>query len=61
LACGPEVDQGFQAGEQAGQGGEDEGLQRRNHPGFGRAQVGFRTDSGRDGGDLRCEGGWGCC
>jgi len=52
LARGPEVDEGFQAGEQAGEGGEDEGVQGRDQPGLGGGAVGLRPQLRREGGEV---------
>ena len=57
LAGLPEVEQIFEPGEQAGEGGENQGVQSRDHPGLRGALVGFGTDGGGDGASLCGQGG----
>ncbi len=57
LAGAPEGEDLLKAGEQAQQGGDDEGMHRGNHP-MARGQVVRRsTESGRDGREVLGEGG----
>ena len=56
LAGPPEGEHLFQAGEQARQGGEDEGVQRRNHPGAGGLVIGLGAQAGGDAGDVLGQG-----
>ena len=44
----PELDEVFQAGDEAGQGGQNQGVQGRDHPGLSRLMAGFGTDGGGD-------------
>ena len=57
LAGLPEGDEVFEAGEQAGEGGEDEGVQRRDHARLGGAVFGCGVQVGGDTGDLDGQGG----
>jgi len=58
LAGAPEVEQVAEAGQQAGEAGENEGVQRRDRPGplgeVGGLAVGFRAQGGQEAG-----GAWG--
>ena len=53
LAGLPEVDEMLQAQEQPGQAGQNEGVQRRDHPGLGGMMVGLGTHGGGDGRDMK--------
>ena len=55
----PEGEEVVEAGEQAGEGGEDEGVQCRDHPGLGRVVVGLGAEFGMDAGDVLGQEGWG--
>jgi len=57
FAGSPEGQHGFELGEQAGEAGENEGVQSRHRPGLGGAIVGFGAESCQDAGDLL--GQWG--
>ncbi len=52
LAGLPEDEDGFQAGEQAGEGGENQGVQGRHQSSLVCVMVGLGADRGGDGGDL---------
>ena len=52
----PEPDHVGEAGEQVGETGEDEGVQRCHRPGLGGAQVGLGLDAGGEAGDLVGQG-----
>ena len=57
-AGGPKRDEMFQAGEQAGECCEDEGVQRGDYPGPGGLFLGQGAQIGADGGDSGGQG-WG--
>jgi len=61
LAGLPECQHGFKPGEQAGEAGENEGVQCRHRPGLGGVIVGFGAEPGEDAGDLQGQWGWGIC
>lgn len=44
----PELDEVFQAGHEAGQSGQNQGVQCSDHPGLCGAMAGFGTDGGGD-------------
>ncbi len=56
LAGLPEADEVFEAVEQAGEGGEDEGVQRRDDAGFGIVAIDLRTDASGEAGDVVGQG-----
>jgi hypothetical protein len=59
-AFGPEANHVLQPGDDAGEGGEDEGLDGRDDPCLGRAQCGLGIDVGPHGGhEGRERRGWG--
>ena len=58
LAGLPELDQLLQAGEQAREGSQNEGVQDRHQPGRGGVVVGLRPHVGGNAGDVLGQG-WG--
>jgi len=52
LARRPEGDDVVEAGDQAGQGVQNEGVQGRDQPGLGGVVSGVRADTGQQGGGL---------
>jgi len=52
----PEGDHLLQAGEQAGEGGKYQGVQRRDQAGLGGAEVGFGTHGGGEAGGVLGQG-----
>jgi hypothetical protein len=55
----PEENEVLQAGEQAGEHGQDQGVQRRDQPGTGGFLCGHRTHVGGHAGDKGGQGGVG--
>ncbi len=58
-AGAPEGDHAVQAGDDADEEGENQGVQRRDQAGFGGQTVGLRAQLGQEAGDARVQGGWG--
>ncbi len=56
LAGCPKLHEAFEAADQAGEGGEDEDVQRRNHPVAGGLLVGLGADVGQKAGDVLGQG-----
>ncbi|MCC6717815.1 MAG: hypothetical protein IT555_08025 [Acetobacteraceae bacterium] len=52
----PEGEDVFEAGEQAGEAGQDQDVQRRDHPGADGVVVGLSVHAGTDAGDLLGQG-----
>jgi len=57
LAGLPEVEEMFEAGEQADEAGDDAGLQRRDHAGLGGESGGLGAHVGQEASERL---GWGC-
>jgi len=52
LAVLPEGEDGFQAGDQAGKGGQNQGVQGRDQPGAGLVMGRLGINAGQNGGKL---------
>jgi len=48
----PEGEDGFQAGDQAGKGGQNQGVQGRDQPGAGLVMGRLGINAGQNGGKL---------
>lgn len=56
LDGGPEGQDGFEAAEQAGEGGQNQGVHRRDQAGLGGQTVGLAAAAGGEAGDLLGQG-----